>query len=361
MNRLFDIGPRRGLVGQTSAEAVGFGVDQRVLPITLWDGDKTNTYEINGTLTLDGQPVAGAVVRANRYVLPEPTAADGGFVIRRDRTVLDRTVVQVVGVEAAQVGGTALTQAQQDQLLAADLAVATVFEMHLDDGLTIQRGDSGVTISGRLTFADDTTPVPPVTIWGYILGGVVRNLDGDPVEDVVVSISDDEGETWALSNRTEEDGRYDLRFFPESDTPFEVRVAQGPSLFTSSDRISFDVETSAELDLVVPAEGTTLLGASGEETLLPSTVPGAEYLGIICSLAINDVPVEANVTWPDDDGQFVITIPSVTAPGTASFYQAKRRFFAAGTIAPGAPVPLAVLPARLEPEMPQGLQPITIQ
>lgn len=361
MNRLFGGWARPAATTQTDADPVSFGVEARVIPIILWEGGRTNKYEVNGTLALNGEPVAGAVLRANRYTLPEPTASDGSFVMRRDTTILDRTVVQVVDASNANIGGQPVTPAQQDLLVSADLAVATAFDMNLDPELTIERGESNTEIVGTLTFADGSTPAPPVTIWGYVLRSVVRNLDGDPVADAVVSISDNEGETWALSNRTEEDGRYDLRFFPEEDTPFEVRVARGALLYTSIGRTAFETETSAELDVMLPEEGTDLLGASGEETLLPSTVPGAEYLGIMCSLAINDVPVEANVTWPDDTGQFVITVPAITSPGTASFYQAKRRFFAVGDIGPGTQVPAAVLPERLEPEMPQGLEPTTIQ
>ena len=78
-----------------AAAGPDFGLSREVVPIALWRSGESNKFEVTGRLTLTGKPVSGAIIRASRYVLPEPTDANGGFTLRKDQTVLSRTVVLI--------------------------------------------------------------------------------------------------------------------------------------------------------------------------------------------------------------------------------------------------------------------------
>lgn len=345
---------------QQDAEAVSFGIQELVVPIELWVGSETNKYDLQGALTLDGRPVEGAIIQVDQYVLSEPTDNDGSFLIRPDQTVLDRSVVSVVDAGNARVDGDILTETQQEMLLAAMTSVATAFDMNFESETALTAGASDVSIAGTLTFADGSTPVPTIAVQGFRLEGTVLDATGSPVSDAVVSLSADGGESWSFSNTTAEDGTYHLRFFPEDD-PAMVRVALGAELNQGMEPVAFEVGTSSALDLMVPESGLALLNGDGGETLTPTAEPGAEYFGIFCNIAVDGTPLDAVVTWPDEEGHFTITIPSAPSSGTAAFYQVRERFFSADEIVPGGDVPPTVVGEPISDSSPQGLQPFEIE
>lgn len=346
---------------QTLGQGVGFGLTPDVVPIALWQSNEVNKYEAQGRLTLDDLPVAGARLRADGYTLPEPTGANGEFRLRRDQTVLVRTVVRVADAAGARVGDRPLSEEQIGRLLGAEAAVATAFTIALDQEPQLRRGDQNVALAGTLTFSDGTTPVPAVSTWGYLLSGIVRNSVGDPVAEAVVSVSDDEGETWSLSTRTDETGEYLLRFFPTEDNAFTVRLAHGAALYASAQPVHFLPLTSSSLEIPLPDQGTELRGEAPDGALIANQIGGAEYVGIMIGLASGGEPVAAQLTWPDESGRFVVTIPVVDFAGPVAFYQAQQRFFTAEAVAPGAVVPETVRPSQLAPNVPQGLRPIAVQ
>lgn len=336
---------------------VSFGIADPIIPIQLWNGGTVNRFQIDGTLTLDGAAVAGAILTANQYTLPAPTAVDGGFSVRRDQTVVDRTLLRVTDLSQATIAGSAPTADQASQLMAAEFAIETAFTITLDGEPVLSKGKNA-TITGTARFGDNTTPIPPVALWGYTLSGVITDSSGKPLPNVYASVSDDEGETWALSNETGEDGAYQLRFFPQgSAAQFTVRIAYGGEVAASEEEVTFAPETSSQLDLVLDEGMNMVMGAGANGAFEPEEVAGAEYVGYLVGLAIGDAPVPSIITWPDENGAFTVSLTGADLSEPAFFFQERIRFFSTTENVPGADVEPHLVPAKLDPRTPRLIPP----
>jgi hypothetical protein len=345
-------------LAQSSAETVSFGIDDPIVPVQIWNGGTVNRFQLDGALTIGGVPVAGAVLKANQYTLPQPTGDDGSFSVRRDQTVVDRTLLTIADLSEATADGKPLTNAQKSALSAAEFAIETAFTIALTGNLTLTKGQKNAVIEGVALFGDGSTPIPPVALWGYTLSGTIVDTNGKPLPHVYASVSDDEGETWAVSNETGDDGRYQLRFFPQGDAAtFTVRVAYGNEVAASESEITFASEASTELDLVLDESMGMVMGTGANGAFEQTTVPGAEYVGYLVGLAVGETPVESTITWPDDTGAFSVTIPSVDFTEPASFFQERVRFFSKHENVPGSDVEPEIVPKTLDARTPRMIPP----
>ena len=342
------------LLGQT-ANQIDFGLEQALIPVSLWDRGGANQFYVNGRLTVDGKAVAGARIGLNTYTLPTPTADDGSFSLQGDRTVLSRLRLHVADAGDATVDGSAIATTDADALARQETVIETAFPISLDGHPSVA---PGATISGRITFSESDSPGPRVVLWGYELSGVVQDESGAPLAQANVSISDDEGETWAVSGQTGDDGAYTLRFYPGSGAAYSVRVSTGATLLESAESVPFGGDTSARLDLVAMTSMGMVTGTGPDGGFDVTDVPGAEYVGYLVGVAVDDVPLDAALTWPDDNGTFTVTLPDQLPDGDLAFFQTRLRFFTAEPIAPGGPVPADVIPSPLDDLSPRNLPPV---
>lgn len=346
------------LFKQTAGE-VDFGIADPVVPVKLWEGGSANKFQLDGRLTLGGQPVAGAVLKANQYTLPAPTGDDGAFSIRRDQSVVDRTTLSIADVSQATIGGSPLSDTDAAALTSAGFAIETAFPITLDGTPSLAKGQTNVEIGGTVFFSDGTTPIPPVALWGYTLSGTVFDAAGKPLAGVYASIRDEEGETWALSNQTGDDGVYTLRFFPNSaESDYIVRIAYGDQSAENDGGLTLEPGTSSKLDLVLQTDMAMVMGTGASGAFAPESVPGAEYVGYLVGLAVDDAPIDATFTWPDENGRFSVVIPEVNFDGEAAFFQERIRFFSDTENIPGSDVPAELIPAELDARTPRNIPPI---
>ncbi len=350
---------RNQSVRLNAAAGVDFGIADPVVPIQVWDGTTVNRFQIDGALSLGGKPVAGAKLKANQFTLPAVTGADGKFSVRRDQTVLDQTVLTVKDASKATVGGAAATNAEIDALAAASFSIETAFTVKLDQGKpALKPGAKNVTLTGTVTFANGT-PIPGIVLWGYTLSGKIVDAKGAPVAGVYASVSDDEGQTWSLSNQTETDGAYELRYFPvPGGADFTVRIAFGGSIAKSARGVSFAPGTSSTLDLVLDASAVTVVGTGAAGAFEVKEKTGAEYIGYLVGISDGENVIPATLSWPEANGKFTIIIPDVTFTGSIGFFQKRVRFFSETVAAPGADVAANVVPKTLDPGTPRGIPPL---
>lgn len=343
------------LLAQTPAPAdVDFGLDQSLIPIDVWDQGGANQFRVQGRLTLRGQPVAGARIALDAYVSPTATGDDGTFGLSGDKTVLSRLRVHVGDASGAAVGGSAVSADDQQALSSAETAIETAFPIMVDPRSTVAPGG---TINGRITFSDMTSPAPKVALWGYELRGTLFDEAGKPLANAYASVSDDEGETWAVSPVTADDGAYRLRFFPIAGTDFYVRISAGDTFVGSGEALAFQENSSAQLDLVAATSSGTVRGTGTGGAFEIKQIAGAEYIGQIVGLAVGDTPINAMVTWPDENGGFAITLPDPLPQGKLGFFETRLRFFTAETVQPGAPVAADIILSPLDVRAPRNLPP----
>ena len=344
------------LLAQTPASAaVDFGLEQSLIPIEAWDQGGANQFRVSGRLMLGGKPVAGARMALDAYVSPTATDDDGAFKLSGDKTVLSRLRVHVGDASGATIGGGAASSTDQETLKSAETVIETAFPIMLDPRSPVTPGG---TVQGRITFSDMTSPAPSVALWGYELKGTIFDESGKPLSGAYASVSDDQGETWAVSPPTVADGNYRLRFFPTADTDFYVRVTFGQTFLESVKALSFQTDTSAQLDLVAAASRGTVVGTGDGDAFDITQVPGAEYIGQIVGLAVDDLPLDAGLTWPDEQGGFTVTLPSSLPQGQLGFFQLRLRFFTAEPVKPGGPVAAGIVPSPLDTRAPRNLPPL---
>src|SRR5262249_45685897 len=89
------------------------------LVVRPWTANSSNVQSVQGRVTLDGPPGAGARVTVDEYAVPQPTAGDGTFHYDLDYTVPGRHEARVTGAAAATVDGRQLTPGQRAALLSA--------------------------------------------------------------------------------------------------------------------------------------------------------------------------------------------------------------------------------------------------
>ncbi len=340
---------------------VDFGFPETRVPVEIWTREGNNNYHLQGTLSYNGQPVAGALLHTNIYRLPAPTGEDGTFELTGDKTVLQRQVLSAYDLTNARIGGNSLDTEAVEAIEAASVEVESIFEIEVEP-LSVPANTADAVLTGSMMFKGGEIPVPTVQLWGYVLSGTVMDADGNPLVDANVSIRDDEGETWSLSTITDETGEYMLRFYPLGGA-FQMRVAQGTRTFESDQETVFNPETSAKMDIIVHSDMGMAMGTGTDGAWEITDVPGAEYVGFITGIADGDIPVkDAAVSLPDDTGAFTITLPALPAGSAYTFFQERFRVFADEPLLPGGVVPKELIPDKLEPHIPMGIEPaITIE
>src|SRR5580765_7230859 len=118
-----------------TATALGGGATQKrqaiVAPPTYqlqpWRSSTDNLVPAQGTVVLNGTPVAGAYVRVDTYELPKPTDANGHFTYLLDQTLLGRHVVTVTDASGAKAAGQPLSDAQRSELIASHGAISVAY------------------------------------------------------------------------------------------------------------------------------------------------------------------------------------------------------------------------------------------
>src|SRR5437763_12081038 len=116
-----------GGVSLASGGSVGPSITASIIHIAPWQPNTDSLQALHGIVRFRGSPVAGAVVRVDKYVLPSPTAAHGQFTSLTDATLLARHVVTVIDATNARVGGAPLQAAGRASLLTARGAIDVAY------------------------------------------------------------------------------------------------------------------------------------------------------------------------------------------------------------------------------------------
>lgn len=329
--------------------------DPGSLAVTPWRLDRTNLYEALGCVKLGSEPVAGARMRVNRYLIPGATDANGGFYYTIDATLPQRATVTVADASAARVGDNDVSAAERSQLEQAEGSFTVRYRL---GDLQAERLPNGtVRVSGTATY-DTGAPPPPVVLFAFQLTGTVRDPDGNPVADAIVATRSIDLEVWSFSSPSGPDGSYRSFFYPSGDTPgtkvgLTARVARGNELWElgPNDVVFFPKLKSAVMDVDLPPKGFPLPAPSA-----PRAVPGAVYEGLLVGVESNGrlvKPIAAR--WVDGRGNFELLLPARLSGQTVSFWESQLYAFSRVAGTPGGPIDVGYWPSDFPARAPRGL------
>jgi PQQ-dependent dehydrogenase (methanol/ethanol family) len=325
--------------------------------VRAWQATGSNTQVATGRLLLGTQPVQGARMRVDTYVLPQATDANGRFRYSADATVARRHPITVASLDKATVGGKKLTDAQQEAVQQVRGGFSVGYKLSAVHTSRVVGGK--ILVTGRVS-GPNGSPPPPVVLYTYQLTGTITDSKGSPVAGAVVVTRTADRNFWTFSQPSDGNGNY-ISFFTASDqtgvdpVPLAVGVASGDTSYGGNvgQNENFALLKSASLNIQLPATATGTMKFSSA-----TSYPGAIYDGLLVGVATGDTnatikPVSAR--WPDTHGNFRLVLPASAAGKVVSFWMDDRTVFSAVPATPGGPAAPGLYPSSPRNQAPQGL------
>jgi alcohol dehydrogenase (cytochrome c) len=351
---------RQAAPAAAAAGAARIALDFSNVTVRPWTPSSNDTLPVTGHLLLNGQPVKGALIRVDSYVLTKATGPKGGFSYPVDFTLARRHVVTIAGDKSATIGGKRLTAGQRSAVLQAGSAFSVSYGV---SGLHAHIGRGGnVILTGHLQDTSALAP-PTVVLYTYQLTGQITDSSGHPVQGAFVVTRTQDRNFWTFSQPSDANGDF-RSFYTASDqagkdpVPLSMQVTLGSVAYGAplGVTVSFKALQSASVNFQLPAT------PGGNPTpSSPTTRPGAIYEGLLVGVqGPKGVIVPVGGNWPDKHGNFRLVLPPSERGKTVSVYQDLRQFFSPRPATPGGPVAGTVWPHGLQQDVPQRLAAITL-
>jgi hypothetical protein len=328
---------------------------QSDFPLRVWRADGSNIQVVQGRVLLGDRPVAGAVVSAGQGRKLLTTDTDGSFRISVDRSLLTDTPVRVVSTDKATVGGRPVHPESARRIQAASASLRVYYPIEIEK-VEIDPANAGqVKVHARMVSRPGDT-VSFFKLDKYRVGGRVTDADGRPVRGAVVWLDRERGEGFAKSTPTDENGEYELYYWPENEET-NLTVTVGKIRYTlPPNRVYFIPEhTSVDIRIRLPRSGTIIRDQPPD--LVSKTSQGAKYMGVIAGLQV-PADTDYTVTIPDDRGRFVVTAPKTVWDQHPAFFETVLSYFfdRKERLKAGDPLPSGILKAG--PRDPTGIRPV---
>jgi hypothetical protein len=318
-----------------------------------WSVETSDTTPVQGSVTLDGQPVEGAQVSVGGYRLPALTDAQGHFTFPADHTLVRRLPITVSDASNATVSGKALTADQQTALEQAEGGINVHFAV--TDVMTSTNADGNLVLSGTVQFTNGQPP-PPVVLYSYQLTGTVTDSTGKPLAGVIVGTRTPEFR-WSLSEPSGPQGSYTSLYWPTDPTPYSVLLIENDNAFPveGNRAIRFPLYQSARMDITLDRDSGTITVTE------PISVEGLIYDGLLVGVMQDGAPVRPiSVTWPDAQGHFQMVLPAALKGQTVEWWQHDGDYFSTIPAKPGGEISLGEWPTKLETTTPRGFGRVTL-
>ncbi|WP_276351367.1 carboxypeptidase-like regulatory domain-containing protein [Cohnella caldifontis] len=329
-------------------------LSQSEFPLRTWKADGSNVQDVQGRVLLGDRPVENAVVSAGKGRKTIRTEPDGTFRLSVDRSLLTDTPVRVVSTDEAKIEGRPVGSETSRKIMAASASIRVYFPIEIENVEADPAKAGQVKVHARMLSRPGET-VSFFKLDKYRVGGRVTDADGHPVRGAVVWLDRDRGEGFAKSTPTDENGDYELYYWPENEET-NLSVTIGKTRYTLPENRVYVIpeDTSVDIRIRLPRSGTVIRDQPPD--LVSKTSQGAMYTGVIAGLQVP--PGTAyTVTVPDDQGRFVVTVAKQAWEKQPGFFETvlTRFFDRKEPLKAGDPLPSAILKAG--PRDPAGIMP----
>jgi hypothetical protein len=328
-------------------------VEQTSFSLKQWKSDGSHRSSIGGTFMQGDQPVANAVLHAGNSKRDIETGDDGSFQILLDQSLLGETNVHVISLDKATINGKPIPQDQADKGKAVSSALNVYYPIEIISTTVSAQDPDKTEIKGRL-IADKTASVAFFQEDKFKISGLVKDVDGKAVQGAVVWIDRDNGEGFAKSTPTDENGYFSMFYLPEEDEDTNLSVAYESVKYTlpANKVFHFPGDTSLNIDITLPREGTII--EDKPPTLVSHTALGALYIGMIVGLDV-EKDLSYTVTIPDAEGNFTMTLPTKVWEGNPTFFETNMsKFIEKDKLQPGDSIPSSFI--EIEPDAPHNIK-----
>ncbi len=337
------------------AAAQGVARISTPVPLTVqpWSAETSNVQTVQGRLTLNGSPVAGARVTVEGYTIPRASGKDGSFSYDVDSTQPGRHPVRVTGLAGATVNGRALSAGQQTALLGAAGGFSVGYAVHALSARVLKNGT--VRLTGTVGNAAGHGP-PSVRLLTYQLSGTITDADGKPVPGAVVITRTQDRDFWTHSSASDANGHY-TSFYSAADETSQDPVLLSVGVASGGVSYGGTLGTNAPFSRLKSAVLNVKLGPGTNYTIsTPTSYDGAVYSGLVVGVTVDGRVVKPVAErWPTATGVFSMTLPASVRGKTVAIWENQRQSFSRFPAVPGGAIDLASWPAQLGSAVPSGL------
>jgi hypothetical protein len=319
-------------------------------PLLLWKSDGSHMETVTGSLLLGDKPIEKAIIQIGDKFAT--TNKKGVFEYNVDQSKLSNKEINVSNVKKALVDGKRLTKKEKQTLVQANQKIKVYYPIKIIS----EKENNGKNILSAQVLTEKKSSYPTVRTGKYAIMGTVRDAEGNPVKDAIVSITREKGEGWAHSNASDDKGHYLLAYLPENDEESTFRVSVGDVQYTLPDGkvYQFPDKTSSQVDVMLPKSGTLI--NDKPPTLISKVISGAMKSGII--IGIDGLsPKDYSITVPNDDGHFEVIVPTELWKKNPSFFEKKVEEYYHGELNTEDFIPKEWLKER-NPKEPNGIKTI---
>ncbi|MFD0669928.1 hypothetical protein [Cohnella sp. GCM10027633] len=292
--------------------------------VKTWKSDGAHLAAVKGKLTLDGRPVANAVLRAEAQGRTIRTREDGSFELDVDRSILANKHVNVMSVAEATIDGKPIGREEADRIRSAASAISIYHPIEVTRVEPSDKDASQVKVHARFMIGTGDR-ISFFQVDKYRISGQVADADGKPVKDAIVWIDRDSGEGFAKSTPTDRNGIYEMYYWPEEEET-NLTVIVGSRRYELPDGKAFILPRNTSVDIRIRLPRTGSVIDDNPASLVSTTSKGATYAGLIAGL---DVPpgTPYAVTIPDRQGRFVLTMPKDAWDKHPNFFETRLTKF----------------------------------
>nr|WP_256758259.1 carboxypeptidase-like regulatory domain-containing protein [Cohnella sp. WQ 127256] len=291
---------------QTEVPRGQIELERTTFTVKTWQKDGSHMTTVKGRLIFGGQPVENAELQTDTSRRSIRTGENGTFELIVDRSLPVYAAIHAVSVHDAKIDGKPLGKREEGQLLTTSSAINVYHPIVVTKTEPSEADARMVKVHARI-LSDKGDAVSFFQVDKFRIAGTVSDAHGNPVKDAIVWIDRDEGEGFAKSTPTNQDGRYEMYYWPEEEeTNLTVIVGMRRYSLPANKVFILPRNTSVEIQIRLPREGSVI--DDKPPTLVCTTTKGATYAGLLAGLHV-PLGVDYSVTIPDSKGRFVLTVP----------------------------------------------------